>query len=1043
MSPQPDTDLDADDISITSTAEGEPTDDAVYAVEEILAEKWDIWDDEDPCQPPFHGTKYLTKWDGYPLHDLIGTWEPLSAFIIPDDDGNTPSGTPPLLQTWHDRKKSMGEPHFHRYCRKNIDDFHAAIEAAETARAVRKAKRDKKRQRLALSNKRSALFVSDSEDEDGLAASNRSQKQNLPQAAAGTRSSSSAKQPQTARKLPLVQPDLSSASEADLTDDSMMAELGEISKKTTHSSIGTKGSANDGQSRRNSLQSPCSPTKRTAAPVSKEPVAKANQTKQATNKELQKPSQPLKDAVSQSIKPATAALARASDTSIASVERPANSAGQGNANKAKRSGAIKVVNQPKVQLRSEWTKGQKAFSTLHFRAIAQKRSRAEGTPDPAALEIVNDPSGTIRPKPPFPRDDPYARREVGQSRTKSPERDDARRGSRSELSTSEILTDENVPLAPWEVDKIPQVCPEWRLSNNCSKPAQTCIFLHRNRDPDGNDYPVGHAGGFIPPKYRRLPLTCVHWLYGKTGCFKPADKCLFAHRNTGWVPNENHSSESATRIDKNIKPICERKAKPHNERKKGLLKSVKSVDRLAPQDLTCWYWANDICRNTAEKCQFQHYDTGIPARPPHGHARSSYRPLPDSSNDMSTDKATMQDSRATVEAPEETLVPTNDYVPHPKSPEAVETVEPGALEATCGKVLKRIDSVCDLNFEELFGSNNCERGIKLMDRRAFLVYHSEEHAEELELITRWLLMHHVEVSGMHFPGGWANFQQEIKSGGSGVIIVHAAFEYFTELPGLGDILQHEVRVCSLGVQEDIEYDPALSLDPPVYGYGPVEIFPVGGFIYITDEVFDKEPQLALKIIELFLAKVEKLKQLKGLPNPGRQVETANLLWRLCVRPELMKYLINYCEKYADRVDSGDAEMQSRARLYTLLSDTNYIEQDHPSEPLSRILDNFPILSERRTIADSEPVTYFKTVKRDPAAANLAMMRYYAGLHVDMRRDYRHFYLVHTDPRASVVQQWKEEMQTIGRVMSPRQCVQELEKESEGSMIDFYERFMEE
>lgn len=69
MSPQPDTDLDADDISITSTVEGEPPDDAVYAVEEILAEKWDIWDDDDPYQPPFRGIKYLTKWDGYPLHE--------------------------------------------------------------------------------------------------------------------------------------------------------------------------------------------------------------------------------------------------------------------------------------------------------------------------------------------------------------------------------------------------------------------------------------------------------------------------------------------------------------------------------------------------------------------------------------------------------------------------------------------------------------------------------------------------------------------------------------------------------------------------------------------------------------------------------------------------------------------------------------------------------------------------------------------------------------------------------------------------------------
>jgi chromo domain-containing protein 1 len=60
--------MDADQVSVTSTAEGEPAENAVYEVEEILAEKWDIWD-HDPDQPVFRGVKYLTKWDGYPLHE--------------------------------------------------------------------------------------------------------------------------------------------------------------------------------------------------------------------------------------------------------------------------------------------------------------------------------------------------------------------------------------------------------------------------------------------------------------------------------------------------------------------------------------------------------------------------------------------------------------------------------------------------------------------------------------------------------------------------------------------------------------------------------------------------------------------------------------------------------------------------------------------------------------------------------------------------------------------------------------------------------------
>jgi chromo domain-containing protein 1 len=124
-----------------------------------------------------------------------------------------------------------------------------------------------------------------------------------------------------------------------------------------------------------------------------------------------------------------------------------------------------------------------------------------------------------------------------------------------------------------------------------------------------------------------------------------------------------------------------------------------------------------------------------------------------------------------------------------------------------------------------------------------------------------------------------------------------------------------------------------------------------------------------------------------------------------------------------------------------LAKTGYIEQDDASEPLSQVMDKFPILSERRIIAESEPVDYFRTVARSQEAANLNMIRYYAGLQVEMRRDYRHFFVVHTQPRAGYVQQWRQEIQTIGGVLSPKQCVEELQKDSKVSLFDFCERFM--
>jgi chromo domain-containing protein 1 len=116
--------------------------------------------------------------------------------------------------------------------------------------------------------------------------------------------------------------------------------------------------------------------------------------------------------------------------------------------------------------------------------------------------------------------------------------------------------------------------------------------------------------------------------------------------------------------------------------------------------------------------------------------------------------------------------------------------------------------------------------------------------------------------------------------------------------------------------------------------------------------------------------------------------------------------------------------------------TNYIEQDLNQEPPSLVQDKYPILSERREIAEEQPVEYFTTLERSQEDANLRMIRYYSAIQTDMRRDYRHFYLVHTDPSASCVQEWKQELQTIAEVLTPEQCVQELDRPSHESKFDF-------
>jgi chromo domain-containing protein 1 len=141
--------------------------------------------------------------------------------------------------------------------------------------------------------------------------------------------------------------------------------------------------------------------------------------------------------------------------------------------------------------------------------------------------------------------------------------------------------------------------------------------------------------------------------------------------------------------------------------------------------------------------------------------------------------------------------------------------------------------------------------------------------------------------------------------------VHPDVEYFTDLPEFGQILRKGVRLWSIGLQPGVEYDYASDV-PPVLRNDRIEIFPVGGFIYITDEVFEMKPQLALEMIKLFFAKIAKLEELAGPSAQWQEVVDNSLLWRLCVRPELMEHLYQYCQDQATELHAGDPDVQRLA-----------------------------------------------------------------------------------------------------------------------------------
>lgn len=78
---------------------------------------------------------------------------------------------------------------------------------------------------------------------------------------------------------------------------------------------------------------------------------------------------------------------------------------------------------------------------------------------------------------------------------------------------------------------------------------------------------------------------------------------------------------------------------------------------------------------------------------------------------------------------------------------------------------------------------------------------------------------------------------------------------------------------------------------------------------MTDDVFEKQPKLALKIVQLFIAKIEKLRQRRWIDHLNwLKIQDAQIPWRLCVRPELLEYLYEHCEARFKELDEGDEDV---------------------------------------------------------------------------------------------------------------------------------------
>jgi chromo domain-containing protein 1 len=466
-------------------------------------------------------------------------------------------------------------------------------------------------------------------------------------------------------------------------------------------------------------------------------------------------------------------------------------------------GPIRFVDQPKVQ-RKEW-QSDKLYSTLKYRYNAAKRSQIEKPPDVGSLAFVNGPPARLpTTRNPTLTDNPYGRRAVPESRTRDDDFHEDPFQNDFPRRSSDITIE---PLAQWEADKIPVVCPEWRLSNNCSFGAQKCRYMHRDRDPQGKEHPIGDMYGYIEPKNRSPAGTCMFWY--KSKCHKSADVCPYAHKFTGYT----FRGSKMVPIEPN--DIANEKTKQSNEKtKQSKGKSKYPNERAHPNTLTCWFWKHTSCRKTAEECDFCHYDTDnsavdprtrtavssvnqIEVQPRISAGASNYTPKslaptgsyyttpaskredvstkpPDREYGNNLPAASSLDVEMTgTDSLESYMQQPPDLVQQPEN--SLVSQESPAMDAepclmTCLALKTSIEQACRLDFTDMFSINVNEREVALA-KRAFLVFHPEAHAAEIDLITRWLLMHHVAVSNTWYDGAWNYFREQTIESGSGIVIV--------------------------------------------------------------------------------------------------------------------------------------------------------------------------------------------------------------------------------------------------------------------------------
>lgn len=115
------------------------------------------------------------------------------------------------------------------------------------------------------------------------------------------------------------------------------------------------------------------------------------------------------------------------------------------------------------------------------------------------------------------------------------------------------------------------------------------------------------------------------------------------------------------------------------------------------------------------------------------------------------------------------VVSTSSVTERPIPTSVLVTKPPAA--ASKPRMSQAMEKALGFNFEDLFSWGDDGNGTIMLERRAFLIYHPEDHLKELDMMTRCLLGHHVATASAWFEGSWQQYAQEVVRKGSGVIFV--------------------------------------------------------------------------------------------------------------------------------------------------------------------------------------------------------------------------------------------------------------------------------